>query len=71
MRWHAMLTYIAAERGYKPGWAAHMYRTKFGTWPPIRDIKPMQPSQEVRSWVRSRDIAYAKAIQKQKAAGAA
>jgi hypothetical protein len=45
-----------------------MYRTKFGTWPPIRDIKPMQPSQEVLSWVRSRNIAYAKARQK---AGAA
>ena len=60
MRWHAMLTYIAAERGYKPGWARHMYRTKFGTWPPIRDIKPMQPSREVLAWVRSRNIAWAK-----------
>jgi DNA repair protein RadD len=61
MRWHAELTYISAERGYKPGWVGHMYRTKFGAWPPIRDIKPMQPSQEVLSWVRSRAIAYAKA----------
>jgi DNA repair protein RadD len=56
-----MLTAIATMRSYKPGWAGHMYRTKFGTWPPVRNIKPMQPSQEVLSWVRSRAIAYAKA----------
>ena len=33
-RWHAMLTWIASERDYKPGWAAHKYKEKFGTWPP-------------------------------------
>ena len=32
--WHAMLTYIASERDYKPGWVAHKYKEKFGTWPP-------------------------------------
>ena len=32
-RWHSMLTYIAHERNYKPGWAAHKYKEKFGTWP--------------------------------------
>ena len=32
--WHAMLAGIAAERGYKPGWVAHQYKTKFGDWPP-------------------------------------
>jgi hypothetical protein len=68
MRWHAMLTHIGSARGYKPGWAAHKYREKFGTWPAIRNISPLPPSLEVRSWVRSRDIAYAKGRQK---AGAA
>ena len=33
-RWHAMLIWIASERDYKPGWAAHKYKEKFGTWPP-------------------------------------
>ena len=33
-RWHAMLTWIAEERGYKPGWVAHKYKEKFGIWPP-------------------------------------
>ena len=61
MRWHAMLTAVATMRNYKPGWAGHMYRTRFGTWPAVRTIRPMEPSQEVLSWVRSRAIAYAKA----------
>jgi DNA repair protein RadD len=59
--WHAMLVAIAEERNYKAGWAAHKYKEKFGNFPP-RGAKPepIEPSQEVRSWVRSRQIAYAK-----------
>ena len=68
MRWHAMLAYIATERGYKTGWVAHKFKQKFGYWPPTRSITAVEPTPEVRSWVRSRDIAYAKA--KQKAAAA-
>jgi len=61
MRWHGMLSYIAGERGYKPGWAAYKFKEKFGMWPPIRSARPIVPSPEVLSWVRSRIIAYAKA----------
>jgi DNA repair protein RadD len=63
MRWHAMLTHVAMQRGYKPGWVAHKYREKFGTWPAARTVTPSEPSPEVVSWVRSRAIAYAKARQ--------
>jgi len=28
-RWHGMLTHIAEERGYKPGWVAHKYKQRF------------------------------------------
>jgi DNA repair protein RadD len=63
MKWHAMLTDIAAQRGYKPGWAGHKYKEKFGTWPPARTIEPMRPTPEVLAWVRSRMIAYAKSRQ--------
>jgi DNA repair protein RadD len=59
--WHRMLTSIAQERGYKPGWVSHKYKEKFGTWPARRHATPLPPSPEVRSWVRSRQIAYAKA----------
>jgi len=59
-RWHGMLAYIACERGYKPGWIAHKYREKFGHFPNWNSNPvPIPPSPEVRSWVRSRMIAYA------------
>jgi DNA repair protein RadD len=59
--WHGMLAWIADERGYQRGWIAHKYKEKFGTWPPWGATPmPIPPSHEVRSWVRSRMIAYAK-----------
>ena len=58
--WHAMLTHIAEERGYKPGWIAHKFKEKFGFWPTRRYVPAIEPSREVLSWVRSRNIAYAK-----------
>lgn len=61
IRWHGMLTYIAAERGYRAGWVAHKFKEKFATWPAMRTVAPIEPSAEVLTWVRSRIIAYAKA----------
>jgi hypothetical protein len=63
-----MLTAIGIERGYRQGWAAVNYKEKFGTWPPQRTVEPIDPSPEVRSWVRSRMIAYAKRKQAESAA---
>jgi superfamily II DNA or RNA helicase len=48
---------------YKPGWAAGQFKQKFGSWPPFswNNLPPANDiSPEVHSWVRSRDIAYAK-----------
>jgi superfamily II DNA or RNA helicase len=62
-RWHGMLVTIAQQRGYKAGWAAANYREKFGQWPPYGAIvQPLPPSPECLSWVRSRTIAYARAM---------
>jgi DNA repair protein RadD len=59
--WQAMLIYIAQERGYKSGWAAHKYKEKFKEWPSRFTVpQPIEPTREVRSWVRSRAIAFAK-----------
>ena len=60
-RWHGMLAYIAHERGYQRGWVSHKYKEKFGEWPAWGSTpQPIEPTQEVRSWVRSRVIAFAK-----------
>jgi superfamily II DNA or RNA helicase len=52
------------QEPYKPGWAAAKFKDKFGAWPPF-DWNNLAPateiSREVQGWVRSRDIAYAKA----------
>jgi superfamily II DNA or RNA helicase len=61
---HRQLLYIADERGYKLGWAAHKHKEKFGHWPADNRSEPLAPEPAVRSWVRSRQIAYAKAMQK-------
>jgi DNA repair protein RadD len=61
-QWHGMFTHIAAGRGYHRGWVAHKYKEKFGQWPAWGAVaQPIPPTPEVRSWVRSRMIAYAKA----------
>jgi len=67
-QFHCQLLWIAGERGYKPGWAAHKFKEKFGTWPDARNPAPEVPDPAVRSWVRSRQISYAQAMRK---AGAA
>jgi DNA repair protein RadD len=68
IQWHAMLAYIATERGYKPGWAWHKFKEKFGHTAKWNTPQSKPPSPEVLSWVRSRQIAFAKAKQKEAAA---
>lgn len=67
-RFHRQLTYIANERGYKSGWAAHKFKEKFGAWPAARTVAPLEPEPATRAWVRSRQIAYARALEKSGAA---
>jgi DNA repair protein RadD len=62
---YRQLLWIADERGYRPGWAAYKHKEKFGEWPPRGSFEPLQPEPATRSWVRSRQIAYAKAKAKQ------
>jgi DNA repair protein RadD len=58
----------ARLRQYKPGWAAHKFRERFGDFPPFawNSDEPMQPSGAVASWIRSRQIAYARAMDAQR-----
>jgi superfamily II DNA or RNA helicase len=60
---HAELRHIADQRGYKTGWAANQYKTKFGSFPPWawNERPTCTPTATTLSWVRSRQIAYASA----------
>lgn len=52
---------IGAQRGYSKGWASHKYKDRFGAWPNDVIWAPrVEPEPDVLSWVRSRDIAFAK-----------
>lgn len=52
---------IAGERNYKPTWADAQYREKFGVWPnAVKHAPECNPSPELRSWVKSQMIRYAK-----------
>ena len=60
---YAELRAVGQERGYKSGWAAMKYKEKFGSFPPWswNDLPILDPSASTVSWVRSRQIAFAKA----------
>jgi DNA repair protein RadD len=65
-RWYNELAGLAQERGRKPGYAFHKFVEKFGHKPPWgMTAKPCTPSPEVRSWCRSRDIAYYKRLERE------
>lgn len=58
---YAGLLWIVHERGYKEGWAANQFKELFGVWPNYyRDVTPEQPSAMLRSWIKHRQIRWAK-----------
>lgn len=52
----------AFARNFKPGWAAHSYRDKFGSFPPdsYKAHEPITPSLETLRWLKHRQIRFAK-----------
>ena len=64
--WYRGLLYIAHERNYAKGWASHKFKEKFGVWPSKElDDRIDYPTAEMRQWVKSRQIAFAKSKMKQ------
>ena len=65
--WFSMFIHYGQEKEYDnpEGWAAHKYKGKFKEWPDYGfSREPEEPSAEVLSYIRSRNIAYAKAKEK-------
>jgi superfamily II DNA or RNA helicase len=60
---YQQLRAIGSARGYKAGWTAVQYKEKFKEWPPrsFESLPPMAPTTTVYNWVKSRQIAFAKA----------
>jgi superfamily II DNA or RNA helicase len=62
LKWLGMFNWIEQREGKRPKFALANYRTRFGEWPPWGvAVEPIIPTAECRSWIRSRNIAYAKA----------
>ena len=57
--WSQLLC-IATDQDYKRGWASHKYREIFGVFPRSLHEGLAVPTPELRSWIKSRQIAYAK-----------
>lgn len=58
--WYAMLLGYCRNHGKKPGMAYYMYKEKFKKFPGGVKPNPINPTEEVINWVRSRNIAWAK-----------
>ncbi len=65
--WYAMFLGYAKKRGFKEGWAAHKYRTKFGVWPRGIERYDLPPNKECEAYIRHLNIKAAKAREKERA----
>jgi len=58
--WSELLS-VRLAKGYSEGWASHKYRDYFGVWPKgMRDVC-IEPSAEIKAWITSQNIRFAKA----------
>lgn len=59
---YRQLLFIAAERGYSPGWCYHKYIAKHDEKPHYmwRNLSPQMPSPKTRQWVKSQQKRWVK-----------
>lgn len=63
--WHAMLQGYARQHGKSRGWVSHTYKAKFDVWPTKTLDTVAPPSLEVLGFIRHRNIAYAKRMNRE------
>lgn len=66
--WYSMFLHMQREKGRNPGWVAHKFRERFGVWPRGFSDITAEPTLECRSWVQSRQIAFARSQGKKRQA---
>lgn len=58
---YGQLRLYAKRKGYSNGWEAHKFREMFGVWPDRhKHAADVEPTPELLSWIKSRQIAFAK-----------
>jgi DNA repair protein RadD len=60
----AELKGYARQRDFAPSWAAYKFRERFGVWPDnpcVKHAEPLTPSLSTSNWIKSRQIAFARA----------
>jgi hypothetical protein len=62
---YSELLFYAKSRGFKDGWAAHKYKEKYSVFPNGLATTTKPTSSKTFSWIRSRNIAWAKSKEKQ------
>lgn len=62
---YSQLLAYAESKGFKTGWAYHKYAEFFGRYPNGLRQVPATPTLEILGWIRSRQIAGAKAREKE------
>lgn len=60
---YAEVLFIAQEKGYAPGWAAHKYKERYGDWPRERR-QPVAPSLETVRYLKHLQIRWARRKEK-------
>lgn len=59
-RFYSMALWMADQRGYKPGWAANIYRKKLGVWPRGLAPRRIPADGDFLNFEKSQRIAWAK-----------
>lgn len=57
---YSQLRYLCLEEGWKPGWAAHFYKSLYGSWPDRawEKVPPMCPTENVYQLVAKRQRSF-------------
>jgi hypothetical protein len=64
-RFYGMLEYLRRSKGYKNGWMAHKYKSKFQVWPRgMDDVGPIPPDAKFNNWIIYQNIKYWKGKKK-------
>lgn len=65
---YSQLLAVAAEKKYSSGWVSHKYKSLFGVWPKGMIDTPSEPKPEMRRWLVSEAIRFAKSLEVKRAA---